>query len=98
MSRAEGERGHTLAALHEAFVARFGRRPERAARAPGRVNLIGEHTDYNDGLVLPCAIDLDTLALAAARDDDRVRVFSREHIALAWDVLGSRGWLGAHVR
>jgi galactokinase len=42
------------------------------------VNLIGEHTDYNDGLVLPCAIDRDTRVLAAARDDGRVRVFSRE--------------------
>jgi galactokinase len=73
-----GEQGQTLAGLRDAFVARFGRRPERAARAPGRVNLIGEHTDYNDGLVLPCAIDRDTLALAAARDDGRVQIFSRE--------------------
>ena len=57
---------------------RFGRRPEQAARAPGRVNLIGEHTDYNEGLVLPCAIDCDTFALAAPRDDRRVRVWSQE--------------------
>jgi galactokinase len=60
------------------FEARWGRRPQVAARAPGRVNLIGEHTDYNEGLVLPCAIDLDTSVLAARRDDDRVRVHSRE--------------------
>lgn len=45
-------------------------------RAPGRVNLIGEHTDYNDGLVLPCAIDRDAIALAARRTDGVVRVFS----------------------
>jgi len=67
-----------LEALTDAFAARFGRRPEWAARAPGRVNLIGEHTDYNEGLVLPCAIDRDTLALAAPRDDGRVRVWSDE--------------------
>src|SRR3989442_6838831 len=40
-----------------AFGARFGREPELLVRAPGRVNLIGEHVDYNDGLVLPAAID-----------------------------------------
>jgi galactokinase len=62
----------------EAFRARFGREPEVGARAPGRVNLIGEHTDYNEGLVLPCAIDRDTRVLAARRDDGLVRVFSRE--------------------
>jgi galactokinase len=42
------------------------------------VNLIGEHTDYNEGLVLPCAIDRDTLALVAPRGGTGVRVFSRE--------------------
>ena len=60
------------------FAARFGRLPEAGARAPGRVNLIGEHTDYNEGLVLPCAIDRETWVLVARRDDGRVRVFSRE--------------------
>src|SRR5437764_2920168 len=39
------------------FEDHFGRAPERLASAPGRVNLIGEHTDYNGGFVLPCAID-----------------------------------------
>ncbi|HEY8155322.1 MAG TPA: galactokinase [Myxococcota bacterium] len=64
--------------LEDAFARRFGRPPELGARAPGRVNLIGEHTDYNDGWVLPCAIDRDTVVLAARRDDGRVRIFSRE--------------------
>ncbi len=44
-------------AVAAAFAARFGVPPSGIARAPGRVNLIGEHTDYNDGLVLPAAID-----------------------------------------
>jgi galactokinase len=65
-------------ALVAEFARRFGRAPELGARAPGRVNLIGEHTDYNEGWVLPCAIDRDTCVLAARRDDARLRVHSRE--------------------
>lgn len=52
----------------------YGREPGGVSRAPGRVNLIGEHTDYNDGLVLPAALDEATWTAAAARDDRRVRV------------------------
>jgi galactokinase len=63
------------AALRQAFIEHFGRTP-RLFRAPGRVNLIGEHTDYNDGFVLPMAIDCETVVAAAARDDRRVRAFS----------------------
>ena len=48
----------------EAFADRFGQPPRFAAAAPGRVNLIGEHTDYNDGYVLPMAIDRWTVILA----------------------------------
>ena len=70
--------GVVLAELAGEFERRFGRAPEAAARAPGRVNLIGEHTDYTGGLVLPCAIDRATLAVAAPRRDLRVRVWSRE--------------------
>ncbi|NPV08068.1 MAG: galactokinase [Anaerolineae bacterium] len=55
-----------------AFVDAFGRPPEVVARAPGRVNLIGEHTDYNDGFVLPVAIDRAVYVAASARADDRV--------------------------
>lgn len=62
--------------LRDEFERRFGRTPATAARAPGRVNWIGEHTDYSEGLVLPCAIDLDTWVVAAPRDDGRVHVFS----------------------
>jgi galactokinase len=64
--------------LRQEFRRRFGGPPRAGARAPGRVNLIGEHTDYNEGLVLPCAVDRDTVVWAAPRSDRRVRVFSRE--------------------
>ena len=57
-----------------AFVAHFGASPEVIACAPGRVNLIGEHTDYNDGFVLPCAIGLGTMVAAKRRDDNQVRI------------------------
>jgi galactokinase len=58
------------------FRKRFGGEP-LVFSAPGRVNLIGEHTDYNEGFVLPFAIDKRTYAAVAARDDRNVRVFTR---------------------
>jgi galactokinase len=48
----------------------------RYFRAPGRVNLIGEHTDYNDGFVLPVAIDRSAIVAACARKDSKVNVYS----------------------
>ena len=44
--------------------------PALAARAPGRVNLIGEHTDYNDGFVFPMAIDREIVLVGRRREDD----------------------------
>jgi galactokinase len=64
--------------VRAAFVERAGREPAGLWWAPGRVNLIGEHTDYNDGFVFPFAIDLGTVAAAAPRDDGRLRCFSLE--------------------
>jgi galactokinase len=58
------------------FRDRFGGEPDGLWQAPGRVNLIGEHTDYNDGYVLPFAIDRSTAAALAVRDDGRIRVAS----------------------
>jgi len=60
------------------FRARLDRSPVVGARAPGRVNLIGEHTDYNEGLVLPCALGLETVVALAPRDDRRMRLLSRD--------------------
>ena len=60
------ESEHRVAVAHKE---RFGVEPEVVASAPGRVNLIGEHTDYNGGFVLPCAIDR-RVAVAMARADD----------------------------
>jgi galactokinase len=59
-----------------AFRERFGREPQFAAAAPGRVNLIGEHTDYNDGFVFPIAIEYQTLIVAARREDNQATVVS----------------------
>jgi galactokinase len=58
------------------FRERFGGEPDGLWRAPGRVNLIGEHTDYNDGFVLPFAIDRAAHVAVALRDDRRVRIAS----------------------
>jgi galactokinase len=57
----------------------FGTAPDGSWRAPGRVNLIGEHTDYNDGLVLPIALPNKILVTASARDDGRIAVASTGH-------------------
>ncbi len=60
----------------DAFIHAYGHPPALLAHAPGRVNLIGEHTDYNDGFVLPCAIDFGTVAACAPRNDNLVRVLA----------------------
>jgi galactokinase len=64
--------------LKKAFESAFGRPPAGVVRAPGRVNLIGEHTDYNDGFVLPIAIERETLAAWAPRDDRTITFRSQQ--------------------
>lgn len=60
----------------EAFDNKFGCKPEMLSYAPGRVNLIGEHTDYNDGFVMPCAIKFGTAIAAKANGTDKMRVLA----------------------
>jgi len=78
------------------FKRRFGSPPYAMVRAPGRVNLIGEHTDYNDGFVLPLAIDRAIWIALRPRDDGRVRVHSldfQQTIEFALDDLHKgAGW------
>jgi galactokinase len=62
--------------IEEGFRRIYGSPPEVIVRAPGRVNLIGEHTDYNDGFVLPAAIDRAITYAGRRRADRRVRVYS----------------------
>lgn len=66
----------TLAALEEAFTAVFGEIPDGVWTAPGRVNLIGEHTDYNQGFVLPFAIDRTANVAVRLRQDGIARLRS----------------------
>ena len=63
------------------FIDLYGAQPAVTAAAPGRVNLIGEHTDYNDGFVLPAALPMRTTVELSPRDDRTVRVWSREFAA-----------------
>jgi len=60
------------------FVRHFGAKPSLIVRSPGRVNLIGEHTDYNDGFVLPLAIDRSTWLAVNPRTDNHVRLHSTD--------------------
>ncbi|WP_337001839.1 MULTISPECIES: galactokinase [unclassified Microbacterium] len=84
-----------MTAVHDAralFTALTGHEPEGSWSAPGRVNLIGEHTDYNDGFVLPFAIPQRTAAAVGRRDDDRIRVsstFAPEPVEVGIDDLDS---------
>ena len=59
-----------------AFIRIFGRTPDAIAAAPGRVNLIGEHTDYNDGFVLPMAVERGVAAAFSGRADGVVRAYA----------------------
>lgn len=62
--------------LQDKFTELFDRNDGRAFFAPGRINLIGEHTDYNGGRVFPCAITNGTYAVAAKREDSEVHCYS----------------------
>src|ERR1700747_752126 len=65
----------TAAELEQQFQSRYGSHA-RIFRAPGRVNLIGEHTDYNDGFVMPSAIDFAVWIAIASRSDRKLVIHS----------------------
>ena len=73
MSGRGGSRSDQVAQTH---LSVFGQAPGGVWSAPGRVNLIGEHTDYNGGLVLPIALPQRTFVAATARTDDLLRLHS----------------------
>ena len=62
--------------LKKAFIETFGEGDVQFFFAPGRVNLIGEHTDYNGGHVFPCALTIGTYGAVRKRNDDKLRFFS----------------------
>ncbi len=89
------------ASIKTAFRERFNADP-RVFSAPGRVNLIGEHTDYNEGFVLPMAIDRRTFVAATARTDGWITCYStalESEVAfeIAPDMLPADDW-GNHIR
>ena len=63
--------------VQEIFQKKFKRAP-RIFYSPGRINLIGEHIDYNEGFVMPCAIDKGMFFAIAANDTDKINIYSRE--------------------
>jgi galactokinase len=90
-----------VARAREGFAHRFGGDPEGVWAAPGRVNVIGEHTDYNGGFVLPVAMGHTTRAAVARRDDGRVAFASLQGdgavVELGIDELDPgrpKGWAG----
>jgi galactokinase len=83
--------------LERSFTTYFNAKPEFLVRAPGRVNLIGEHTDYNDGFVLPMAIDRAIWIALSPRADSQVRIRSLDlEVDSAFDLQSlakGKGWL-----
>jgi len=71
-------RSHTPGEIAQKFTAHFGKKPE-IFRAPGRVNLIGEHTDYNDGFVLPAAVDLSCWVGVVPRGDRKLVIYAENY-------------------
>jgi galactokinase len=69
--------------LARQFTQRFNAPPTQFTRAPGRVNLIGEHTDYNEGFVLPTAINRAAYVAARPRDDRQLRMYANQYDAEA---------------
>ena len=99
---ASWDRSDGAARVAAAFAARWGTAPDGVWSAPGRVNVIGEHTDYNGGLCLPIALPHRTYLALRTRDDDVVRLASAQESAAGLLTLDLRdvtpgavsGWAG----
>jgi len=79
MTLSSSEQGHEQQLLVQTlFEQQFQRSAEIVCHAPGRVNIIGDHTDYNDGFVLPAAINYGTSIAASAREDNVVKVYAHD--------------------
>jgi len=82
--------------ISDGFQKLFGSGPDIIVRCPGRVNLIGEHTDYNDGFVLPMALPFETLIAASSSEDAQMKLISEEfgpaHFSLEDNPMGTSGW------
>ena len=79
----------------EAFRAAHGHEPAGVWQAPGRVNLIGEHTDYNEGFVLPFAVPWGVSAAVGPRDDDLIVLRSLQapgEVVTVQDPGEAKGW------
>lgn len=75
----------------------FEGRPAHVVRSPGRINIIGEHTDYNEGFVLPTAIDKAIYVAVGKREDDRIRLYAEDFKAYFEVIIGDikpveEGW------
>jgi galactokinase len=82
--------------IQEKFEQLYGAGDTLTVRAPGRVNLIGEHTDYNNGFVLPAAIDKAIYMVMRPRSDQRVRLYSYDLDQSFESVLGQLIMSGLH--
>src|SRR5258706_3648324 len=74
--------------VKSAFQQRYGTAPTHVSQAPGRVNIIGEHTDYNDGFVLPAAINRSIVIAGRLRADDIINIQSVDYHTEASFTIG----------
>ena len=82
--------------VSDGFQKQFGSTPDIIVRCPGRVNLIGEHTDYNDGFVLPIALPFETLIAASSSANNQMQIisegFGSAHFSLEDNPMSTSGW------